>query len=355
MSARVLDRDLSVSIIVPVGAATNAFRQALAAIHAATPAADEVLVAVDGPAPQAADLARQIAARVIQLPVSRGPAVARNAAARAATKDVLLFVDADVAISPGLVAQVKHAMADSSVDAVVGCYDENPPETNFCSQYKNLLQRFVHVHASREGSTFWGACGAVRREAFFAAGGFDERFLVPCVEDIDLGYRLKQRGCRIEFRPELEIKHLKRWTAASLLKSDIFRRAVPWTWLLMRESSMAPDLNLDYRSRIAAALALVLAASLVASWLWPIALVAGVAAAAALVVIDWQLATFFAKRRGVWFAARALAWHWMYYLYSTAAFVVAAALYPVAGRRQVELSRAQLPLRDERRGEVHAR
>jgi hypothetical protein len=55
---------------------------------------------------------------------------------------------------------------DHDLAAVIGSYDDEPFEPNFLSQYKNLLHHYVHQTANRDASTFWGACGAIRRESF---------------------------------------------------------------------------------------------------------------------------------------------------------------------------------------------
>ena len=65
----------------------------------------------------------------------------------------------------------------------------------FLSQYKNLVHHFYHHRGKREASTFWSGCGAVRKQAFLDAGGFDvERYTRPSIEDIELGYRLIKAG-----------------------------------------------------------------------------------------------------------------------------------------------------------------
>ena len=70
---------------------------------------------------------------------------------------------------------------------------------------------------------------AIRRDVFLALEGFDELYRDASIEDIELGYRLRRKGYRISLDRTLEVTRLKRWTAASLLLSDIGRRAVPWS------------------------------------------------------------------------------------------------------------------------------
>ncbi len=55
--------------------------------------------------------------------------------------------------------------------------------------------------------------------------------------------------------PDLQVKHLKKWDAQSLIKTDMFDRAAPWTELIWdhfirRKPRVLNDLNLDlsYRS-----------------------------------------------------------------------------------------------------------
>lgn len=66
-------------------------------------------------------------------------------------------------------------------------------------------------------------------------GGFDESYRKPSIEDIELGYRLKQAGLKIRLCKALQVKHLKRWEVVSLLRADFFYRALPWTELILRD------------------------------------------------------------------------------------------------------------------------
>lgn len=322
-------RKLTVSVIVPTVGDGAVFRRSLASIRSASPAPDEILVVVDGEAGRAleADLGPGVV--VLFTGARGGPARARNLGARTAHGDVFLFVDADVTLGRGVVGDVVAILSDrSEFAALIGSYDSEPGETNFLSQYKNLVHHFVHQHAREEAHTFWGACGAIRRQNFLELGGFDEGYREPSVEDIELGVRLKAAGQRIALCKSIQVKHLKRWTPFSLFHSDFFCRAIPWTRLILRSGRLEDDLNTDRASRVKVVLAFFLVAALALSW--PRPLVGGTLAAAAavvLVLLDAPLLRFFYARRGWRFAVRAIPWTMFYHLYCGIGFAIGLAVH----------------------------
>ena len=309
----------AVSIIVPAHADGAALRQCLDALARLSPPPHEVIVVEDGPAGSHWP-SYTSGIRVVRLPERRGPAVARNRGAAVASGDVLLFVDADVVLPDTAVATVQACLTDDALAALIGSYDRKPAAPNFVSQFKNLAHRFVHQTTDEDGGTFWGACGAIRRQTFLALGGFDERFTVPSVEDIELGLRLSRRGGRIRIRKDLEVTHLKHWTLASLIRTDIRQRALPWSALLLADGRIPNQLNVTRRARVAVILTGLLLACLLASAAWPASLWPAGLTALALVAMDWQLWTYFAGERGWWFAVRAVPMQWLYYAYSGGAF-----------------------------------
>jgi GT2 family glycosyltransferase len=313
---------VSVSIIVPVWNGGERFGPCLAAAAAAARPPHEIIVVADGEGDGAWRKAEAASIRVIKLPTTGGPARARNAGAKAARSQILFFVDADVVIPPYALKTILDVFADDAgLAAVIGSYDDAPAEPNFLSQYKNLFHHYVHQHASPEASTFWGACGAIQREVFLALGGFDEKYRWPSIEDIELGYRLRDVGYRIRLVPSLQVKHLKRWEVLSLIRTDFLRRAVPWAELLLARKSVAGDLNLGiaYKASIVTSFLLCGAVGL-AAFGWP-AFVAGIVLLACFVAINWPLFQFFCQKRGPRFALGSVCWRFVYDIYSGAGFV----------------------------------
>jgi len=313
----------SVSVIVPVYNGGEAFLNCCNALKVACPTPLEVIVVVDGPDQASTYVAKRYGFTVLTLPFNQGPAAARNYGAQAARGDILFFVDADVQIAPSVIATIQSLFLDASgLAAAIGSYDDAPGCSDFLSQYRNLFHHYTHQISDENASTFWGACGAIRREAFFAMGGFDERFRYPCVEDIDLGYRLKRAGYQIRLCKNLQVKHLKRWGFMTLLKADFFYRALPWTKLILENKALNNDLNLQTSSRISVVLAYGLVSALLLTLLWPLALLMAIALGVGLVMINAPVYRFFKGKRGLAFTLKVIPMHWFYYLYGGLGFAV---------------------------------
>jgi glycosyltransferase involved in cell wall biosynthesis len=313
--------ELTISIIIPVYNGGEQFRRCLLSLARTVPAPHEVIVVADGDTDGSWLVAKQLGAKIIRIPQSEGPAKARNIGARAARGDILFFVDADVEIYPDTINQVAIAFEQNpNLGALIGSYDDAPGASNFLSQYKNLFHHYTHQNSLETASTFWGACGAIRRHIFFHVGGFDESYRLPCVEDIELGYRLKQAGYKIKLFPTIQVKHLKRWGIISLIKADFFYRALPWTMLILRHRQFANDLNLRWSSRISVILIYALLGTLVAAWCSSLVWLATLFISVTLLAINYPVYRFFYNKRGMVFAIKTIPWHWLYYIYSGLAF-----------------------------------
>lgn len=311
----------TVSVIVPVYNGGVSFSHCLDALRSLNPPPLEILVVDDGSRDGSRETAAQHGARVLNtLHRQSGPAVARNLGAQHAQGALLFFVDADVVVAGDACARLAAAFADPSLDALFGSYDDTPAGQTFVAQYKNLLHHYTHQRAQLESNSFWAGCGAIRASVFRSAGGFNPTFTRPCIEDIELGYRLTRAGHKIHIDKTLQVKHLKQWTLRSMIHSDIFDRALPWSRLLKAERTIPRDLNLQASNRVSAGLSWLLVATFCAAWFNPLLWLVAVVEVTALLLLNLDLYRFFLRARGLAFVARAIPLHWLYYLYSSASF-----------------------------------
>jgi len=327
---------LSISLVIPVYNGGESFRKCLTSIAASHRPADEVIVVSDGDTDGSWQVAAAFGTKVLRLPHSTGPARARNIGAQAARGDILFFVDADVTLHPNTLELVEQQFQHRpQLDALIGSYDDAPGANNFLSQYKNLFHHYTHQVSSEVASTFWGACGAIRRTVFQQIGGFDEAYRKPCIEDIELGYRLIRSGYSIALCKDIQVKHLKRWNLLSLLRADILYRAFPWTLLLLRERRFNADLNLSHSNRLSVVFVSALIGSIVASGVYPWLVIIALGLSLALLVMNAEVYRFFYHQRGLAFTLRVIPWHWFYFLYGGVAFASGTLVYTI--------NRLQLP------------
>lgn len=257
---------------------------------------------------------------VVQDTSCRTPAQARNLGALRARGSVLVFVDADVKVHPDAFARIRRAFLDPGLHAVFGSYDDRPAAAGTVSQFRNLLHHHVHQSSAGPAASFWTGIGAVRRESFLAAGGFDgsQRWL----EDVELGMRLSASGRRIALDPRLQGTHLKRWGLVEMVSTDFGRRAVPWTELLLRERRLSHTLNLGWRHRVSAGASVGLAAALAARRPR-----AAVASGGVLLALNGGFYGLLLRRLGPRGAAAGVALHAVHHLTAVAAVPAALALH----------------------------
>ncbi|MCP4191819.1 MAG: glycosyltransferase family 2 protein [Planctomycetaceae bacterium] len=241
------------SVVIPVRNDPEHLRSCLSCLKESRFESFEVIVVDDASTDDTAAVAKDLGAKVISLASQSGPAKARNRGATEATGEYVFFLDADVLVNSETIRLiVEEFRGDPTIDAVFGSYDLNPGKQNILSQYKNLFHHFVHQNSRREATTFWSGCGAIKRQTFLDIGGFDTSYARPCIEDIELGARLHRRGHRICLLKHVQVTHLKHWSLWTLMKTDVWDRAVPWTQLMLRDGNIPNDLNVGFSQRLSA-------------------------------------------------------------------------------------------------------
>jgi len=284
----------------------------------------ECIVVDDGSTDNSLHIAHQYGVRAISgSPTHGGPARARNLGAHMAHGDLLFFLDADVAVTPGTISHAVATMtSDPHLAACFGSYDDNPSERNFLSQYRNLLHHYVHQTSNVDATTFWSGCGMIRREIFWEMGGFDTKtFTRPSIEDIDLGYRLRHAGYQIRLEKLLLVQHMKRWTAKNMIVTDIRDRALPWTRLIVEDGMLPNDLNLQTAQRLSTAVTFCTIAVLAESLFWWPPLLFLPLLLLVLLRLNQDFYAFLQEKCGWRFALMAIPWHWLHFFYSGLSFI----------------------------------
>jgi glycosyltransferase involved in cell wall biosynthesis len=322
------------SVVIPVHNGANDLPRCLRALRdSAGIGPFEILVVDDGSTDDSASVAASFGARVARRE-RLGPAAARNAGAIEARGDLVFFLDADVAVHPDTLARaLRRFDADPGLAALFGSYDDRPEAPGVVSRYRNLLHHYVHqrgefVDDARSARTFWTGCGAIRRGVFLEHGGFDPGlYRRPAIEDIELGYRVSRAGGRIVLARDVLATHLKRWTFLDVVRTDIFRRGVPWMLLMLRSHTGENDLNVDRSGRLSVAATGLGGLAALGALVWPPLAFVALACLAMIAGLNRGFYGFLSRRGGILFAAASLPLHLVYFACCGASVVLATAYW----------------------------
>jgi GT2 family glycosyltransferase len=313
----------SFSLVITAHRVSPMLDECLDSATALDPVPREVIISIDGADPAVIEAAKLRGFRVVSSPDASGVSATRNAGVAAATGEIIVFADSDVLLPKSHIARLTQAFTQHpDAAAIIGSYDDQPAAPGIVSRYRNLLHHYTHRKGSRDAQTFWAGCGAIRRDAFQKVGGFDESYRLPSVEDIELGYRLRQASYRIRLVTEWQVKHLKKWRLRDLFVTDIGRRAIPWTKLLRREKRLDNDLNLDHASRLSAALTCLGLCFLALGFAWRPALLLGALLLSLATALNWNFYRFLARTGGWLFAIAAIPLHWLYFVGAAVGFTL---------------------------------
>lgn len=316
---------IDVSVIMPTVFWTGTFQRCALRVLSlldSTAASTEVVFVFDGQAPRPPKWVYRPGVTIVTTGTRSGPARARNLAAQTARGKILFFVDSDVELSPDAITRVHDAFAaDSDLVGLLGTYDDQPMHDGVVSTFRNLLHHHKHVSHSGRANTFWSGCGAMRSPVFLECGGFDESHAHSSIGDLDLGMRVAASGGKIMIVPDVRCKHLRRWTLASMVITDVVHRATPWTPRSRNRLEVPATLKLDWRGRSSGVFAVILAVCLAILIVFDLkeSATAWVALACGLALIAMNIGFYrlCLRNRGITFAASSIALHWFYLVYSS--------------------------------------
>jgi hypothetical protein len=194
-----------VSVIVPVKNDAKRLRECLSSIKASDYPAErlEILVADNGSTDDSRKVAAGLGARVELFPNIRVSEV-RNRAARAATGEVLAFVDADHVLDPDWLAHAIESLSSSPDVGAVGAAYYAPADGTWVQRMYDSFR--TRTRGLRRVEWLGSGSLAVWRRVFQQVGGFDSS-LETC-EDVDFCLRLRGGGHGLWSDSRLRSVHL---------------------------------------------------------------------------------------------------------------------------------------------------
>ena len=210
-------------------------RDCLESVSAEIDAGREVIVIDNGPDPDTEAVVRDFPGVRYVVEAIAGLNSARNAGLRAATADVVVYVDDDVRPEPGWVDALLRRFDKSEVGVVCGLVLPHELETDaqVAFQYElgfggmgmlpiSFDESFLRVW--RPQAPIWeigaGANMAIRRKMALECGGFDERVGAGraggCGDDTEFWHNVLFSGGEARYEPLSVVRHRHRRTWAEL-------------------------------------------------------------------------------------------------------------------------------------------
>jgi Glycosyl transferase family group 2 len=230
----------SVSVVMPFAGDLSAARLALATLTALDVAGGDQLILADNEG-LACDLLAPSGAEIVAAVGERSPSHARNAGARHAHADWILFIDADCRAPADLLDRYFAVEVSDDVGALVGEVVPAGASRGSVAERYGVARSFLSQRAHLAHGYLPRAAAAnllVRRTAFEQLGGFYEG--LRAAEDTDFSWRLQQAGWRLELRAEAYVEHRYR-SSVSDLRRQWRGYAAGRAWLARRYPGFTPE------------------------------------------------------------------------------------------------------------------
>lgn len=153
-------------------------------------------------------------------------AIKRNVAASHAQYDILYFCDSDCIVTPNILNQHVNSYEIDNIGAVAGpvilqgegnSFNEMLMDTAWCTAFSQPLN---------ESYLEWGVTAnfSIRQNVFKEICGFNEKFPnKPGGEDVDIGFRIRDKGYLIKSAPQAIVYHSnKTWLKIRDVSSRLF-------------------------------------------------------------------------------------------------------------------------------------
>jgi len=210
---------MKISVIIPAYKASLTIKECLASIFSSSFKDYEVIVVSDNSPDNSVEIAKQFKCKIIELPENKGPAFARNAGAKIAEGDILLFLDSDVIIKKDSLSLIVDKFSSQETHAIQGIYSHEPNYKYLATQfYQSYMCYHIWPEDKKYVSTLVTCCFAIRKKIFNEFEGFDTKMKNASCEDEQFGYYLIEKGYKILILRDLQVEHRVNYNVQRFIK-----------------------------------------------------------------------------------------------------------------------------------------
>ncbi len=169
----------------------------------------EVIVVNDGSTDKTASIAKEYNVHLISTE-NQGLSNARNTGCKAATGEIIAYIDDDAYPDPHWLTYIAHTFMTTSFVCAGGPNITPLDDGPIADCVANAPGGPIHVLISDTEADHVPGCNmAIRKEALIAIGGFDPRYRAAG-DDVDICWRLQEKGGKIGFSPSAIVWHHRR-------------------------------------------------------------------------------------------------------------------------------------------------
>ncbi|MBI2559339.1 glycosyltransferase family 2 protein [Candidatus Woesearchaeota archaeon] len=190
---------MKLSVIVPVYNGEATIEKCLNHIFNSDYKNFEVVVIDDASTDSTVEKIKKFNCRIIRLDRNRGVANARNAGAKHAKSNILVFVDSDLYVHKDTFSKMVEIYKSNPDMRVIGAvnsgkYNTKKFGTKFLSLKLSYDYKWKKGEKYRKFSSFQSECCLIEKKIFEGVGGFNSKYKKAGVEEYEMGHRLIEKG-----------------------------------------------------------------------------------------------------------------------------------------------------------------
>lgn len=223
-----------ISVIVPAYNAEKTVVQCIQSlIHQTIPSDKyEIILVNDGSTDRTEEVTKSLGVKYFYQS-NQGPATARNHGVALAHGDIILFTDSDCITERNWIEEMVKPFDDPDVVGVKGRYKTRQKEVISRFAQLEFEERYCLLEKYKYIDFVDSYSAGFRKEVFLAVHGFDPCFPHANNEDVDLSYRLAQKGYRMVYNPKAILYHQHPASLLKYLKLKFWRGY--WRFIVYRQ------------------------------------------------------------------------------------------------------------------------